>query len=322
MMQRTSTEYEHRVPSLPMKRREALRSRNTLLKRMADNWMFYVCIAPFFILFAIFVAYPILASLYYSFTRWDGLSEPIFIGLANYQNLFRDPGFLKILTNTLYVWLGSTVLTLTLAFVLAFLVNHYIRRLNILFRVVFLFPLLISPALTAIIISALFSTNAGLVNTLLSLFAGHKVTYDWFASGEWLKPLIIVMIAWRWTGWHFILFLAGLQSIPTEIYEAARVDGATGPRIFRLITLPLMVPVLLVSVVTATIGGLQVFDEPYVLTRGTGGTLQLGTTLGLYQYQTAFQEFNFGLASAVSYVIFILVLVFSILNFRLMRRES
>jgi ABC-type sugar transport system permease subunit len=321
-MQRTSTEREHRPPSMPVRRAKAAPPRNTLLRRMADNWMFYLCIAPFFLLFAIFGAYPILASLYYSFTRWDGLSDPVFVGFANYQNLFRDPTFLKVLLNTIYIWLGSTVITLALAFVLAFLVNHYILRFNMLFRVVFLFPMLVAPALTAIVVSALFSTNAGLVNTVLGLFAGHKVVYDWFASGEWLKPLIIFMIAWRWTGWHFILFLAGLQSIPTEVYEAARVDGASGPRIFRLITVPLMLPVILVSVVTATIGGLQVFDEPYVLTKGTGGTLQLGATLGLYQYQTAFQEFNFGLASAVSYVIFILVLIFSILNFRLIRRDQ
>lgn len=314
-MQKTSISNLSELRSIPA------RQRNTLIKRMADNWMFYVCIAPFFILFAIFGAYPIGASLYYSFTRWDGLSEPIFVGFANYQNLFRDPTFLKTLTNTIYVWLGSTIVTLVIAFLLAFLVNYYILRFRTFFRIVFLLPLLIAPALTAIIVSVLFSSNSGIVNAVLSVFAGQRVNFDWFAGGEWLKPLIILMIAWRWTGWHFILFLAGLQSISGEIYEAARVDGASGRHILRHITLPLMVPVLLVSVVTATIGGLQVFDEPYVLTNGTGGTLQSGTTLGLYQYQTAFQEFNFGLASAVSYFIFLLVVVFSIINFRLLRRD-
>jgi ABC-type sugar transport system permease subunit len=200
-------------------------------------------------------------------------------------------------------------------------VNYYVSQLNTVFRVVFLFPLLVAPALTAIIVNVLFSTNAGLINALLGLVAGHKVDYNWFATGVWLKPLIILMVVWRWTGWHFTLFLAGLQSIPFEIYEAARVDGATGRHILRSITFPLMLPVILVSTVTATIGGLQLFDEAYVLTGGTGGTLQQGTTLGLYQYQTAFQNFNFGLASAVSWVIFALVVFFAIVNFRVVRSE-
>jgi ABC-type sugar transport system permease subunit len=113
-----------------------------------------------------------------------------------------------------------------------------------------------------------------------------------------------------------------LQSISSEIYEAARVDGASGRAIFGRITLPLMVPVILVSVVSATIGGIQLFDEPYVLTGGTGGTAQLGTTLGLYQYQTAFQQFHFGLASAVSYVIFVLIIIFTVIQFRLLRSRA
>ncbi|HLG79024.1 MAG TPA: sugar ABC transporter permease, partial [Ktedonobacteraceae bacterium] len=111
------------------------------------------------------------------------------------------------------------------------------------------------------------------------------------------------------------------QIIPTEVLEAARIDGARGPQIFRMITLPLMLPVILVSLITATIGGLQIFDEAYVLTGGTGGTGQAGTTLGLYQYQTGFQNFNFGLASAVSYIIFALVVFFAIVNFRLVRSD-
>lgn len=321
------TDIEYRATPLPLARSEEPTRKNGALKRMRDNWAFYVCIAPFFILFVVFGAYPLLASLYYSFTRWDGLSQPVLVGISNYLNLFRDPIFLRVIINTLIVWIGSTVGTLALAFVLAFLVNYYVAlRLRAVFRVVFLFPLLIAPALTAIVIHVLFSTNAGLINTLLSFVSGHRVEYDWLATGFWLKPLIILMVIWRWTGWHFTLFLAGLQSIPFEIYEAARVDGAKGRHILRYITFPLMLPVILVSTVTATIGGLQIFDEPYVLTSGSasglGGTLQMGATLGLYQYQTAFQDFNFGLASAVAWVIFALVVFFAIVNFRLLRGNN
>lgn len=320
------TEIKSATASLSPPGHKGSRREKGLLGRIRENGAFYVCILPFYLLFLIFGAYPLLSSLYYSFTRWDGLSVPIFVGMANYVNLFRDPTFVRVITNTLIIWLGSTVITLLVAFVLAFLVNYYvIARFSTIFRVVFLFPLLIAPALTAIVVHVLFSTNAGLVNTVLSLIVGHRVAYDWLATGFWLKPLIILMIVWRWTGWHFTLFLAGLQSIPSEIYEAARVDGAKGQHILRSITFPLMLPVILVSSVTATIGGLQIFDEPYVLTSGSsgglGGTLQQGSTLGLYQYQTAFQDFNFGLASSVAWVIFALVVIFAIVNFRLLRSK-
>ncbi|MBO0782984.1 MAG: sugar ABC transporter permease [Ktedonobacteraceae bacterium] len=305
------------VPMLPQTRRSS-----GIRKRLRDNGMFYLCVAPFFILFLLFGAIPIIASFYLGFTNWDGLSQPVFVGLSNYLHLFQDPDFLKIIGNTFYIWIGSTLLTLGIAFILAFLVNHYVLRGRSFFQIVFLFPLLVAPSLTAIVVNVLFSTNAGLLNSLIGLLIGHKFEYDWFASGTWLKPMLIFIIAWRWTGWHMILFLSGLQSISVEIYEAARVDGATGGAIFRRIILPLMVPVILVSVVSATIGGLQLFDEPYVLTGGTGGTAQLGTTLGLYQYQAAFQQFHFGLASAVSYVIFILIIIFTVIQFRLLRNRT
>jgi ABC-type sugar transport system permease subunit len=320
------TDIEYGTTSLPLERQKESTQKSELRKRLRDHWAFYFYIAPFYVLFLVFSAYPLLASLYYSFTNWDGLSQPVFIGIANYVNLFRDPTFSRVITNTLIVWLGSTIATLSVAFVLAFLVNYYVSaRLRTILRVVFLFPLLVAPALTAIVVHVLFSTNAGLVNTLLSIFVGHQVQYDWLATGFWLKPLIILMVVWRWTGWHFTLLLAGLQSIPFEIYEAARVDGAKGRHFLFRITFPLMLPIVLVSTVTATIGGLQIFDEPYVLTSGSpgglGGTLQMGSTLGLYQYQTAFQDFNFGLASAVSWIIFALVVLFALANFRLVRSK-
>jgi ABC-type sugar transport system permease subunit len=323
-MQQTmqSTEKPQIAATVEMPKNTRQTTRATVLKRMRENWMFYVSIAPFFVLFALFGAYPIIASFYYGFTRWDGLSQPEFIGFGNYRALFSNPDFPKILYNTFYIWFFSTLITLALAFLLAFLVNHYVRVARTFFRIVFLFPLLVAPALTAIIISVIFSTEAGLVNTVWSFLAGHKVEYDWFSSGIWIKPMIILMVVWRWTGWHFILFLSGLQTIPSEVYESACIDGAKGRQIFRYVTFPMMRPMILVSAVIATIGGLQIFDEPYVLTGGTGGTLQAGTTLGLYQYQTAFQQFNFGLASATSYVIFAIILVFSLINFRLLRRRS
>jgi ABC-type sugar transport system permease subunit len=293
-----------------------------LLLRLRGNWMFYLSVLPFFVLFAVFGALPIGYAFYAGFTRWDGITEPQWIGLRNYTQLLDDPIFRTALVNTLYVWIGSTVLTVGLAFVLAFLVNEYVFVGRGFFRIVFLFPLLVAPAVTAIIVGVLFSSSSGIVNAVWGLFAGHKVTYDWLDSTRWIKPIIILMIAWRWTGWHFIIFLSGLQTISRDLYDAARIDGANGLQVFRTITLPLMIPVLLFSVISATVGGLQVFDEPYVLTNGSGGTLNSGTTLGMYVYQTAFQEFQFGRASAISYVVFAMIAVFSLINVRILRRRT
>lgn len=300
----------------------AVQRRQTRLRRVRADWMFYVSVSPFLVLFAVFGAFPILFALYLGFTRWDGLTDPVFVGFENYARLARDPVFRTAIVNTLFVWLGSTFLTVGLAFLLAHLVNEYVFVARSFFRVVFLFPLLVAPAVTAIIVGVLFSTNAGLVNAVWSFLVGRKVAYDWVESTRWIKPLIVLMIAWRWTGWHFIIFLAGLQTIPRDLYDAARLDGASGVQMFRSVTLPLMIPVLLFSVVSATVGGIQLFDEPYVLTHGTGGTLHSGTTVGTYLYQTAFTEFNFGLASAMSYVIFAMIAVVSLINARLLRSRT
>ncbi len=289
---------------------------------MRRDAAFYACVAPFFVLFAAFGAFPIIAALGISFVDWDGLSDPTFVGLHNYAVLFGDPVFRKAISNTIYVWIGSTVVTMALAFFLAYLINEYVLVGKGFFRVVFLFPLLVAPAVTGIIASVMFSSHAGIVNAALTWLTGDRVTLEWLQSTVWIKPLIILLIAWRWTGWHLIIFLAGLQAIPRELYSAARVDGANERQLFLRITVPLMVPFILYSGISSTVGAFQLFDEPYVLTGGTFGTSNSAQVMGTYLYQAAFEEFEFGLASATSYVIFALILVFSVLNIRLLRRQT
>lgn len=298
-------------------------NKNTsLLRRMNKHKMFYLFIAPFFILFLTFSLFPIIASFFLGFTEWNGMGTPEWVGFENYARLFHDPVFIKSLLNTLYIWLFSTVLTLGLAFVLAYMVNYYIRRAKGFYRVVFLFPLLVAPALTAVMISVIFSTNSGMMNMVLSLFVEGNVQIEWLRSETWIKPLIVLIIIWRWTGYHFILFLAGLQTISSDIYEAAKIDGATGGQIMRKITLPLMLPIMMVSVLTATVGGIQTFDEPYVLTQGSGGTNDAGLSMAMYLYQNAFEYFEFGLASAQSYILFALILIFTLINSRYLRNRT
>lgn len=296
--------------------------KTSLLRRMKKYKMFYFFIAPFFILFSVFSLFPIIASFFIGFTEWNGMGTPEWVGFENYVRLFHDPVFIKSLLNTLYIWFFSTVLTLGLAFILAFMVNYYIRRAKNFYRVVFLFPLLVAPALTAVMISVIFSTNSGIVNMFLSFFVEGTVKIEWLRSEALVKPLIVLIIVWRWTGYHFILFLAGLQTISSDVYEAAKIDGATGGQILRKITLPLMLPIIMVSVLTATVGGIQVFDEPYVLTQGSGGTNDAGLSMAMYLYQNAFEYFDFGIASAQSYILFAIILIFTLINSRYLRNRT
>lgn len=296
--------------------------KTSLLSRMKKYKMFYFFIAPFFILFSVFSLFPIIASFFIGFTEWNGMGTPEWVGFENYVRLYHDPVFIKSLLNTLYIWFFSTVLTLGLAFILAFMVNYYIRRAKGFYRVVFLFPLLVAPALTAVMISVIFSTNSGIMNMFLSLFVEGNVNIEWLRSEKWVKPLIVLIIIWRWTGYHFILFLAGLQTISGDVYEAAKIDGASGGQIMRKITLPLMLPIIMVSVLTATVGGIQIFDEPYVLTQGSGGTNDAGLSMAMYLYQNAFEYFEFGMASAQSYILFGIILIFTLINTKFLRNRT
>ncbi|GAB2546558.1 carbohydrate ABC transporter permease [Gracilibacillus alcaliphilus] len=297
-------------------------AKGSIVYRMKQNKMFYISVAPFLMIFLMFSLFPIVASFFLGFTKWNGVGLPEFNGIDNYIQLFKDPIFIKSIYNTIYIWFFSTLFTLGLAFILAYLVNHYIDRAKGFFRVVFLFPLLVAPALTAIMISVIFSTNAGIVNSIISLFTEGVFTYEWLRSQFWVKPLIVLIIVWRWTGYHFILYIAGLQTISKELYDAAEIDGANVFQKIMNVTLPLMTPILLVSVITATVGGIQIFDEPYVLTQGTGGINNSGVSMGMYLYQTAFEYFNFGLAAAQSFVLFLMILGITLVNARLLRNRT
>lgn len=282
------------------------------MHRIRRDSAFYLAIAPFAAIFVVFSIFPVLFSFYLGFNRWDGFGDPEFVGMDNYVRALRDPVFQKAIGNTLYVWLWSTAVTVSLALGLAVLINEHAVFGKTYFRMVFLLPLLVAPAIAAIILRVFFTSNGGLVNLLSGAVTGTPSYFDWLGSEAWIKPLVVLLVVWRWTGWHMIIFMAGLQAIPRDIYEAARMDGVGRWAIFSRITIPLLLPSLAFSIITATLGGLQMFDEPYVLTQGLGGTNNSATTLGMYLYSTAFTQFNFGLGSAVSWYIFAAVVLFTL----------
>lgn len=297
----------------------ARRERAATPSRFRQHRNFYLMVSPFFVLFGIFGLLPIVAAVWIGLTDWDGLNPAKFVGLANYATILTDPLFAKAVTNTVFIWVGSTILTCGLAFVLAYLINEYVLVGGGTLRMVFLLPMLAAPAVIAIIMSVLFSTNAGLMNAALSVLTGDRVTFDWLASTGWIKPIVIVMITWRFLGFHLLLFVAGLQSVPRELYDAARVDGANGRQVFWRVTVPLMLPIIFFSATSSTVGAFQLFDEPFVLTNGSGGTDQAAEVMGTMLYRTAFTEFEFGTASALSWIMFALIAVFTIVNSRLLR---
>lgn len=286
----------------------------SVLARVRRNGAFYGAIAPFVVVFLAFSIFPVAFSFYLGLSKWDGFSDPQFVGLANYIRAVGDPVFQKAIWNTVYLWFWSTLLTVGLALALAVLVNDYVIGGKTYFRLVFLLPLLVAPAIAAIILRVLFTSNGGVVNMMIGAAQGEPTYFNWLASEFWIKPLVTLLVIWRWTGWHMIIFLAGLQAISRDIYEAARLEGVSRWAIFTRITIPLLLPSLAFSIITATLGGLQMFDEPFVLTQGQGGTNNSTTTLGMYLYATAFTQFDFGLGAAVSWYIFAAVVGFTLLS--------
>ncbi|SDS50712.1 carbohydrate ABC transporter membrane protein 1, CUT1 family [Paenibacillaceae bacterium GAS479] len=277
----------------------------------------YLAISPFYILFAIFGMFPILFSMYLSFQKWDGIGTMTFNGLNNYQFMITDPAFWKSVGNTLLIWVYSTIPMLFFALIVAFLLNGAFLKFRTFFRIGYFLPNVTSLVAVAIVFSTLFSNNYGLLNYLLSLIGVSPV--EWLNKPWGVQLAISLMIVWRWAGYNAIIYLAGLQSIPTVLYEAAKMDGASSAQSFFRITIPALRPIILFTVVMSTIGGMQVFTEPQVLAGNDGGPSGGGLTIVLYLYREAFLNNYFGYGSAVGWGMFVLIALFSILNWRVVQ---
>ena len=282
----------------------------------------YLSISPFYILFAIFGLLPVLFSLYLAFQKWDGIGVMQFVGLNQFTFLLTDPYFWQSLINTLEIWLLSTIPTQLLALVIAFLLSGSLR-FKIFFQVAYLVPHVTSTVAIAIIFSTLFSSHFGLVNGGLTLLNLPPV--QWLSNPWDIKIVIALMIVWRATGYNAIVYLAGLQSIPSSLYEAARIDGANAWKAFLHITIPLLRPVILFVFITSIIAGLQIFTEPQVLFNGGGpaheaGPGGAGMTMVLYLYQQAFENNQFGYGAAIGWALFVIIVLFSLVNWKLLRR--
>ena len=291
-----------------------------------EYWPQYLAISPFYVLFAVFGLFPVLFSLYLSFHRWSGLGEREFVGLDQYRFLIKDDTFYLSLWNTLVIWVMSTVPMLTLALVIA-AVLHSVTRGKGFYRMAYFIPNVTSVVAMAILFKMLFSSNFGLINVFLE--AVSLPTYPWSNTPWGIKVAIASLMTWQWVGYNAIIYLAGLQTIPGHVYEAAKVDGAGAIHTFFLITVPLLRPVILFTVVISTITGLQSFTEAQVMTGSnaanapnSGGPGQGGLTMVLYFYQQAFSYNDYGYGAAIAWGIFVIVGVFTVINWRLVARQE
>jgi cellobiose transport system permease protein len=281
-------------------------------------WRQYLAISPFYLLFLAFGLFPVLFSFYLAFHRWNGLGEMQFVGLDNFRYLMTDSTFWLALRNTLVMWVMSTVPTLTLGLLLAVLVHSATRGKGF-YRMAFFIPNITSTVAVSIFFGGLFATNFGLVNAALQWVGLPTVT--WLTNPWGMKAVIAVLTVWQWAGYNMLIYLAGLQAIPSDLYEAARIDGAGPVQILFRITIPLLRPIILFTVVLSTIGGLQTFTEPAVLfgTGSTGGPGQGALTMVLYFYNQAFGNNDYGYGAAIAVAVFVVVSIFTILNWRLVQ---
>lgn len=283
-------------------------------------WLFA---SPWIIIFVVFMAAPIIASLILSFTDFGiaNIANPFnlnFIGFQNYAQLIHDPTFMTAVLNTLEFVLVGIPLNIALGLLIALGLNRGVGAFRSIFRVGYYLPVVTSIIAVAVVWRYLYDPDVGLLNNALHLVGLPGV--NWLGNPNLAMPSIIVMAVWHSVGSAMIIFLAGLQGIDKSLYEAARIDGAGSFARFRFVTLPLLQPTMLFVVVTTSIGFLQVFQEPFVMTGG--GPLNRTFTVSMYLYQQGFNFFNQGYASAIAYVMFVVIAIVALIQFRVLRPQT
>lgn len=277
----------------------------------------YLFVLPAVALFAIFKLYPIAWSFVLSLFRTDGALQT-FAGTANYERLAGDPLFWTALRNTALIMVVQVPLMLGIAIALAVAFNSPLLKLKAFFRLGFFLPMVTGLVAYGILFGVLLNPQGGLVNWFLGLFGVPEI--PWLTDTLWARIAVGLALTWHYTGYNAVIYLARLQALPQDHYDAASVDGAGAWRRFWHVTLPGLRPVLLLTVVMSTIGTLQLFDEPYVLTGGGPDNATL--TLGMYLYMNGFRYFDFGYASAIAYALAVIIAILGIVQFKFLGDKS
>ncbi len=285
--------------------------------KRGSRLLIWVFLAPTLIGLGLFAFIPIIGSVILAFFRWDIITAPEFVGVDNFVELASNPTVRVSFLNTIGFVIVAVIVQLAVALGLAILVQSKMPNwLRTFFRSSLFFPLILSAASVSLIMAYLFNQEFGLINQFLSFLGFAKV--GWLTTGFGAKVVVLLVYVWQNFGFTFLMFIGGVSAIPKEVYEASSIDGATGWTQFRQITLPLVSPTMLVASVMAIISALQIFDQPYVLTRGGPGDET--RTAVMVIYESAFQQLEFGLASAIGVVLTILIIVVTAIQFQLSKR--
>lgn len=277
----------------------------------------YVFLSPMLVLFAVFKIYPFASSIWISMTTSKG-GQGSFSGLDNYIRLSQDPTFYVALRNTGFFLITYVPLLLVASLLLSVALNSALLKLSSLFRLVYFLPIVMGLVAYGVLFSGLFNSEFGIVNRLLALLQIPAV--NWFGEVAPARFTIVIAMLWHYVGFYAVIYLAQLQSIDPVLYEAASIDGANALQKFRAVTLPGLRPAITLTLILASISTLQLFDEPYVLTNGgpDDGTL----TIGMYLYENGFRYFDFGYASAIGWVLAIIIGIISLVQFVLVKGEE
>jgi cellobiose transport system permease protein len=281
----------------------------------------YAYIAPFFIIFGIFGIFPILYTAFVSLHDWNIIGSHTWVGLDNFSALLDDPRFWTAFRNTLSIWALSTIPQLCLALLLANVLHNRLVRGGHFFRMALLVPNVTSVVAVAIVFESIFGLRFGIANSVLDLFGMERI--NWQAGVLTSHIAVASMVMWRWTGYNALIYLAGMHAIPSELYDAAAIDGANRWQQFRHVTIPMLRPTIIFTVIISTIYGLQIFAEPLLFAPGsniTGGAARQFSTLTLFMYEQSFRSFKLGYGSAVAWVLFLVIVAAALINLSITRR--
>ena len=300
-----------------------MQKKKTLLRQLKDQKWSLLFIAPVVLLFVVFVLGPLIASFYWSFTDYNGIHSPRWVGLDNYKNIFtNDPRFWKAISNTIFYTVGVIPAGVVISLLLALAIDQKIKFKKF-FGMMYFIPAVTSVIALSVVWKWMFAGEKyGLINHFLILMGFKPI--DWLMSTTWTLPAIMVMSIWAGIGYNMIIFLAGLYTIPATVYEAADIDGANIWDKFWHITLPLLKPTMVFVIIMGFIASFQVFESIYIMTEsefGIGGVLDSALTVVAYLYDMGFRKLQMGYASALGYIIFALIFVVTLINIKFIKTK-
>lgn len=294
---------------------ELLKGKKVLTYNQEQKLWSIFFLAPYVIGLLVFWIGPVIASIFISFTKWELVGSPVWVGFNNYKQLFSDEIFIKSLINTAYYTILSVPLSMICSLLLAVAMNQKLKGI-VVFRTAFFMPYISSMVAVALLWSWIYNPQYGILNYFLELIGIPG--QNWLGDPKWAMPALVFMSVWKGLGYNMMIWLAALQGIPEDLYEAARIDGANKWQQFKNITVPLLSPTTFMLLILSIINSFKVFEQSYIMTKG--GPAHATMTMVLYIYSNAFEWLKMGYASAMAYILAIIILVLTVIQLRLQKK--